>query len=819
MQISPDYMTNHSSITSSAHPEEISANQRQLRVGQARLLFQHSAVGLAAALAVALVETWVLWNVADRHALTLWISAMLLATLLRTAVMIGYWRSNPDETRVSKWIYSAVVGNLLSGCVWGASILLFDINWDAQYQLLVLVSLSGVTAGAISAYAAYYPAFLAIHLPAIAPVSVWFMLQNNMVYQSLGGIMMVYAIGLLIIGHTHYKALRRSLQLTLDNQQLVDKMIDTNQHLAIEIESKQEALEALSDEKERIQVTLHSIGDGVITTDPHGTVLYLNSVAEQLTGWPTDQAMGKPIEDVFRLALPENGDNLENDRRTHDRTGFHELVGSRKLLNRDGAHYYINSSSSPIRASEENLLGSVIVFHDVSEQRKMAENLSYQASHDALTGLINRREFEYYVELALHSAKNTSSVHCLCYIDLDQFKVVNDTCGHVAGDELLKRLASGLPTLLRDSDILARLGGDEFAVLLEDCNAQVALEFAERVCIYVKEHRFTWDKKVFDIGASIGIVEITAESENVGTILSAADIACYEAKDTGRNRVHIYQGADSDTGRRHSDIQLVSEITKAIDEDRLVLYFQKIVPVNKDGDHSLHGEILVRMLDESRNILPPGLFLPAAERYDLMPSLDLWIIRNTFAWWSEHYDAGSGGLIAINLSGNSVGSAKFQQEVLSLIQAHREIAGAICFEITETAAISNFESATGFIKQLRSFGVKISLDDFGSGLSSFAYLKNLPVDYLKIDGSFVRDIVDDPIDREMVKSIHQLGRVMGIQTIAEFVENGEILSHLEEIGVDFVQGYGIDKPKPLTEVFASAENTESVLATPADNTF
>ena len=775
---------------------------QRLLAGQARLLFNHSPVGIGAALLVALLQTVVLWDTADRNQLILWISGVVLATLLRLGLVIAYRYSQPDESQVAVWVLRICAGNLLSGLIWGSSILLLDFSWPPQYQLFLMLALTSVTAGAISAYAVVYPAFLAIHLPALIPAIWWFMQQPDPAHQLLGVILLIYMTGLTVIGHTHYRAARRSLELGLENQQLVGELTDTNRQLGWEVEEKQHAMEALRDEKERAQVTLHSIGDGVITTDQNDEVLYLNAVAEQLTGWPLEEAAGCPVQKVFRLVECVDREQPVTERRVQGGHGLHEVIGKQQLIRRDGARFYINSCNSPIRSADGSALGSVTVFHDVTEQMKMAERLSYQACHDALTGLINRREFERFIELALKTARKNHSRHCLCYIDLDQFKVVNDTCGHVAGDELLRRLAGSLPSLLREFDIFARLGGDEFGMLLEECSAEDALEFAERIRVYVKEHRFIWDGKVFEIGASIGLVEISETSDSVASILSAADIACYAAKDMGRNQVHIYQGSDSESGRRHSEIQLVSEITRAVQTEKLVLYFQDIVPLGRGREYAPHGEVLVRMLSEQGELVSPALFFPAAERYDLMPSIDLWVIRNTLAWWSARCaDRGvqSPGLISINLSGKSLGSESVQDSVLSLISEYQIVPGTICFEITETAAISGFELATRFIDSLQSCGMKIALDDFGGGLSSFAYLKNLSVDYLKIDGSFVRNIVDDPIDREMVKSIHQLGRVMGIQTIAECVDNDQTIAHLKDIGIDYAQGYGIAEPRPLKE--------------------
>lgn len=573
----------------------------------------------------------------------------------------------------------------------------------------------------------------------------------------------------------------------------------------IDITSRKHIEQALFEEKERIQVTLQSIGDGVITTDSDDRIRFMNPAAEALTGWPIADAQGRPVSEVFRLVDDGNQRKREEGERRRQQSGkFWNTLGDHQLLSRrDGGLFYGKSVTSPIEGANGENYGSVIVFHDVTEQRKLTEHLSYQARHDPLTGLINRREFEWVLETALATAKEQDCVHSLCYIDLDQFKIVNDTCGHDAGDELLKQLAYGMTQLLRETDVLARLGGDEFGLLLEGCSEQNAYTIGEKIRKYIKDNRFVWDDKVFEVGASIGIVGIKPDSETIGKLLSAADIACYAAKDHGRNQVHVYQGEESEPAKRHSEIQLVTHITRALEEDTLSLYYQEIRSLKGDALAGPYGEILVRMKDEQGGIVSPGLFIPAAERYNLMPAIDLWVIRKTLEWCQDKLEKNIAiGRLSVNLSGHSLGCQHFCSDVIRLFAQYDVSPGYLCFEITETAAISNFSSASQFIRRLKERGCRFALDDFGSGLSSFSYLKNLAVDFLKIDGCFIKDIVEDPIDHEMVKSIHQLGMVMGMQTIAEFVENDEILAAIRAIGIDYAQGYGIAKPVPIETALA-----------------
>ncbi|MDP1898240.1 MAG: EAL domain-containing protein, partial [Sulfurimicrobium sp.] len=469
------------------------------------------------------------------------------------------------------------------------------------------------------------------------------------------------------------------------------------------------------------------------------------------------------------------------------------------LISRNGDEYAIEDSAAPIRDRDGNIHGVVLVFHDVSDNRKLAHQLSYQARHDALTGLINRSEFEHQLAILLDSATSEKRQHALLYLDLDQFKVINDTCGHSAGDELLRQLTAHMRQKVRANDIFARLGGDEFAVLLENCPLDQALRLANGLLDEVRIFRFNWLDKTFTIGVSIGLVEINETSGNSAAVLSVADTACYAAKDNGRNRVQVYSPDDKEMAQRHGEMNWVAHITKAFEENRFRLYYQSIVPVQGNAQaQGQHFEILLRMLDVNQQLVSPGVFIPAAERYNLMVEIDRWVVKNTFNWLLAHADRPV--ICAINLSGQSVNDDRFLAFLVDQIKKSGVQPQKVCFEITETAAISNLTKASSFIKTIKLLGCSFSLDDFGSGMSSFSYLKNLPVDYLKIDGSFVSDMIEDPIDCAMVESINNIGHVLGIKTIAEFVENEAILAKLQSIGVDFAQGYGIAKPCPLEDM-------------------
>jgi len=562
---------------------------------------------------------------------------------------------------------------------------------------------------------------------------------------------------------------------------------------------------ALYEEKERAEVTLHSIAEGVITTDKTGRVRYMNPVAESLSGHSQENATGLAIGNILDLVDETSGEKVDSSvlQCLRDDTVTRAITG-RTLIKPDGNEIPIEESAAPIKNNSGDTVGAVLVFEDVSQTRELTRRLSYQASHDALTGLYNRSEFELRLHNALKKAHVEKQQVTLCYMDLDQFKLVNDTCGHIAGDQLLRQLAHKLQEALRDSDTIARLGGDEFGVLLQDCSVEDAHRLASKLRKTVRDHHFIWEGKTFEVGVSIGVVPISTDTHDVTEALSAADVACYAAKERGRDRVHVYEADDAELQRRRSDMLWVSRIRHALKEDRFRLYQQPVIKIGTNEPAVSHHEILLRMLDEDGKLLTPDMFLGAAEQFGLMPDIDRWVIRNTFQWLEAN--AGSslaGHQLAINLSGQSLSSSTFLEFVVDLIDKSSINPENIYFEITETVAIANLEDATRFILILKGIGCKFSLDDFGSGMSSFQYLKNLPVDYLKIDGSYVRDLVHEPIDRAMVEAVNRIGHTMGMKTIAECVEDHATLDALAAIGVDFAQGYAIDKPAPLENLSVS----------------
>lgn len=546
--------------------------------------------------------------------------------------------------------------------------------------------------------------------------------------------------------------------------------------------------------EERYRRLYHENPSMFFTINALGMMLSANNYGANQLGYQSEELQGKPFASV--VYEPDVAQALSSIQKTlaePEQAHHWEL----RLVRKDGTICWVRESARAI-SDNSGALQVLLVCEDITETHRLAEQLSYHASHDPLTKLLNRREFDQRLKRVLDTVRDENTTHALCYLDLDQFKVVNDNCGHTAGDELLRQLGELLKNNVRKRDTLARLGGDEFGVLMEHCNLQQAKRVAESLRKEIENFRFAWGDRIFNIGVSIGLVPIANTSLNSIDVLKQADAACYAAKDAGRNRIHVYLEADSELARRHGEMQLIEQINRALVDNRLELYGQEITRVDGTELDGNHYEILVRMNDEKGQSVAPSAFLAAAERYGVAPRLDRWITEQAFEHLQESQERLEElAMCAINLSGLSLSSSDFHEFLLDHLKNSAIPPEKICFEITETAAISNLTAAAEFIRSLREQGCRFALDDFGSGLSSFAYLKSLPVDYLKIDGFFVRDMAADPISFAMVKSIHDIGKLMGMETIAEFVENDAILQKLREIGVDYAQGYGISRPRPL----------------------
>ena len=573
------------------------------------------------------------------------------------------------------------------------------------------------------------------------------------------------------------------IDLASSFNQMVDRLDDSHTHLLRT--------------QEHLAVTLASIGDGVITTDSSNNINYLNPVAESLIGWTLKEAVGCSLFKVLKIDDFHTGEPIDFLQTDHTHNDKSTIEG--RLIRRDHTEIGVQKTVAKIHDSNGEVIGLVIVVRDVTENLNLTKRLSYEATHDSLTGLVNRSAFESRVTLAIQQSKEEHCTHCLCYLDLDQFKVVNDTCGHAAGDELLRTVSKVIHQSMRKEDILERLGGDEFGILLTQCSMTPALAIADAIRTKLQESRFIIDHQSFPIGVSIGVVEITDSFNNLGDIFKAADSACYIAKERGRNLVHAYRPTDEYVAERANEVRWVSRLHSALEEDLFTLHFQPIIPLNSANCSVAHYELLLRLKADDQRLIYPDTFLPAAAHYNLLPAIDRWVFAKAICWLSKNRALLEGGRISINLTGPTICEDSFLAFTQELFSVNGMCADAMIIEITESSALSNLPCAQKFMASLKKMGCKFALDDFGKGFSSLSGLKHLAVDYIKIDGGFVKDMLNDPVDEAMVKTINDIGHSMGKIVVAEFVENQAIQARLTELGIDFGQGFGIARPSPLDD--------------------
>jgi diguanylate cyclase (GGDEF)-like protein/PAS domain S-box-containing protein len=564
------------------------------------------------------------------------------------------------------------------------------------------------------------------------------------------------------------------------------------------------SLEAsLGRSKLQARITLESIGEGVITTDLNGTIDYMNEAAEQLIGGTRSTGLGKRLLDLLTLVDEVDRSSLGDPVAKCLAERKRINLGRRALLLSKQAEREFSTelTASPIRGPDGQIAGCVVIFHDVSELRGLAREMSYQASHDALTGLVNRVEFERRLGAALDSARGEGVSHVVSYLDLDRFKLVNDTSGHIAGDNLLREIAALLKLRVRDSDTVARVGGDEFAMLLAGCPLDKARQIADDVCQAVADHKFAWQDRAFDIGVSIGLVEVGKDSGSAEGVLAAADSACYVAKQQGRGRIHVYSTRDEVLARERGEIQWLQRLQRALKENEFELYVQPIVALAGRAQSGPAAEILLRMRDESGASILPAHFLGSAERYQLMSHIDRWVVQAALAaiaGGAPHLPVGRS--CGINLSAQTLGDDDFLEFVVDVLDHTGVDPDKICFEIRESAVVSQLDQAQRFINVLHGIGCRFALDNFGSGIGSFANLKNLSLDYLKIDGVYTHDVENDTVNREMVGAMVKLARTLDFRVVAGHVEDQASFEALRVLGVDFVQGYVVEKPRPLQAV-------------------
>ena len=778
----------HQTITSESEDPS-----RLLLKGRVDLLFQQSLFAIMASSLIALITFMLLWPVCDDWQLGLWLLAQLSISASRAWLIRSYARATPEPDKTEHWKNLYAFTTLLSGACWGSLALCMNLDWPIAYQIYVPFILGGLCAGAISSNSASLLNYAAFLIPALTPLGLSLLLTEENVTQAMGLLIFLYMAMLWLLARSYHYSLMDSLGLHFENQSLLQELKLQNRQLKQESQGRATAYEQLRESRILAKSAFDKAAIPMALVDREGVLLKVNQAVCELSGYAMGELVGKSF------AIFTHPEDMEESQLFHHQlfSGKRDHYSIKKrYLRRDGEQLWTTLIVSIVRNEAGQPEYMIAQIQDVTEAHQLSEQLTYQAQHDPLTGLINRHEFERRVQDLLGSGKPGSGPHAMCYIDLDQFKLVNDTCGHVAGDELLKQITAVMQQRIRRHDALARLGGDEFGLLMEDCPLEVAQRIANDLRVAVEDFQFLWDKLVHHVGVSIGLVEIDSATQSMTELFKQADSACYAAKDAGRNRIHVYRDDDVLLASRSGEMQWVSHINKALDDNMFELHAQTIAPVVDETVEVGHYEILLRMRQGDGSLIPPGAFLPAAERYNLSARVDSWVVGTLLRTLAEQPTIRQQTrCCAINLSGQTLGNEDFLEFICNTIREFDIPPEILCFEITETAAIANLSDATRFINRLKELGCCFSLDDFGSGLSSFAYLKNLPVDYLKIDGMFVRDILTDPIDLAMVRSINDIGHVMGKKTIAEFVENDEILAKLREIGVDYAQGYGIGRPE------------------------
>ena len=724
-----------------------------IRAEQVRLLYAQLPSALVGTAITGAFVVPVLWGQVPASWLLAWAAALAAVSAGRIALRRAFFRSARLPADARRWARRFLVGTFLSGSVWGMAGL-FPLQPEARLEeMFVLFVLAGLAAGGMSTLSSYRGVYATFLIPAIVPYGVKLLLREGNMYLAMSGMLVVFVLLMALISARHYRSVAESLRFRFANRDLVDdlaaahdrqqainKELERQVHerqrmgealqraydeLEMKVQERTEQLahsnESLRREKETFRITLASIGDGVITTDAWGRVSYLNTMAEHITGWQDATAHGRPLAEILHTAEEASGSSAEAlVRRCLSGENMGVLVDRYLLQACDGRALHIDVSVAAIRDAADATTGVVVVFRDVTQERALTRQRAHQATHDALTGLVNRFEFERRLAMLIPTA-GTHAPHALLYLDLDQFKVVNDSCGHAAGDDLLRQVAALMRTKLRACDTLARLGGDEFGVLLEHCTVNEAGRIANALRELMQGFRFAWADKSFSIGVSIGLVPITHPGDTLAGIFSAADSSCYAAKEMGRNRVHVYHAGDSVLAQRTGEMRWMPRIRR-------------------------NGEAV------------------------------------TFS---------------INISGHSLGSTEFLDFVIDQLDDAAAPAHRVCFEVTETSAVSELTHALRFIDALKGRGCRFALDDFGTGLSSFSYLKTLPVDFLKIDGAFVGGLMTSDVDKAMVEAVHHIGHMMGLKTIAEWVDRPAILPVLRRIGVDYAQGYALGHPQPL----------------------
>ncbi|MBF8269183.1 MAG: diguanylate cyclase/phosphodiesterase with PAS/PAC sensor(s) [Gammaproteobacteria bacterium] len=772
-----------------------------------RHIYKQLPVGISLSIFCSAFATWLFWTEVPHFLLIPWLAFIGLTSSLQLLLVNEFKKSKSHIGASGNWsVYNTFLCAVIA-MSWGAGSLLFFPYLNTELHLVYLGILICYVIAWIPVLAALYSGYM-LFISIIAfslllcllfqPVT-----NKGIVILALAGIYVFIAIIAAYFNRSLLGTFKLATSLK-DNFHYLYELNEVTQSDNVRLKKKiSEELnhhEKLKSEKEHAEVTLQAIGEGVITTDTEGYVIYINPVAEILTGWSTEKASGLYVTEIFSVVDEISREILDDPVRACLTSNNAVISGDHTILaRRDKLEYCIEYSVTPIRNRNDISTCTVLVFRDVTDKRNLARDLVWQASHDALTGLINRREFENRLLKLISSSKTLDRQHALCFIDLDQFKIVNDSCGHLAGDSLLEKIAKKLRSKTRESDTLARLGGDEFGVILYSCSMEKAKLIAESFRKQIEEIDFIWDDKHFNVGISVGIVPITKDTDDISELLQLADMACYMAKDAGRNQVHIYDEQDQKGKQRRGEMHWIDDIQDALEREKFVLYVQPIKSLNATNKTSV-CELLLRMKSENNPDICADRFLKTAERYHLMPKLDKWAIKACFELLSYgHPVLDQTDIVSINISGQSIADPRITGYIIDQAREYAIDANKVCFEIEETTIINNPLTTRKFIADLYEHGFHFALDNFSFGLNILSQLNKLNFDYIKINGRLSDDTSHRIIDTAAIESVNKLCHLLGTKTVAKFVTDDENLKSLEAIGIDYIQGYIIARPKPLAK--------------------